>query len=496
MDLSISLTSPLPPEPMLFEVRLDSGSMCHALVDDGWFQGEVPGRPLHARGLAALPEGATALRSVSAAPTAPPAGDRPAVDLATLFGKGIDVPADGALRLEILWLAPCDGKNEERPEQTRFGSVEHSFCAALVGLDEKGKTLVYHGIAAHFSKETLFDVGGKDLDFGMIIALAGDFYAHLDERARKDFDWAWPAMESISGWIAGDYRATTLSGDSKGAVQALHDQIEKEAAGIQFGGVVQALDTLTLRFPMRRYLALASQNHCHFACQNWLYSEQENPALSLYRAYHERAMREAREASSFQELEAAIVVDAFGCHFLTDLFASGHIRTPRAVLGTRFGIAMGALMMSKWMHDEDNRLGLWVTHWRRPDDSRRVVWRAYGDDNLFRPEAEQHLDQIREAVRRSSAEVFAAYCEAKSGLTVPFPDKAEDLVPVPLLPGEGPVPNVDVSPDGQDFADHPVNHLPLYKILEDGRVGERHLGKYVPMELPSRWRGSPKPAVA
>lgn len=497
MDLTLSMTSPLPPEPLVLRVELEGRNQVHVLVEEGWFQGEVAARPLSVVGVTALPEGAALLRSRSPSPAAPLDGERPAVDIVALFRDGVAVPEGGALRLHLLWLAPCDGAAEETVETTRFGSVEHSLCALLIGKGANGKRLEHHGIRAHFTGESTFDVGGKPLDFGMIIALAGDFYAHLDDRARTDFAWAWPPMESIVGWLAGDYRGTTLAGDTAEAVKGLHDHIHAEAAGIQFGGVAKAIDSVRLKHPMRRYLALASQNHCHFACQDWSYSEQGNPALDLYRAYHRRALEEARAAGKSGEragLDAALVVDAFGCHFLTDLFASGHIRTPRAVLGERFGIAMGALVMSKRMHDEDNRKGLWVTPLQRGDGP-RVVWRAYGDDCLFKPEAKAHFAQIQEAVRRSAAEVFAAYCEGASGMPVQAGPRAEELIPVPLLPGEGPAPASDVLPDGQSsFPDHPPNHAPMYRLLEDGRVAERVFGKYVPLERPAG--RSPEAVVA
>lgn len=495
MDLTLSITSPLPLEPLVVRVEMEDGGAAFLLVEDGWFHGSLRGQPVRVVGLAGLSEGDhPPIRSVIARPSSEPTDLSEtgrlvkSVDIHELFERGVAVPADGVLRFHLLWLAPCDGAHGDAPEGTRFGSAEHTMCAALIGQDAKGKRLEFGGIRAHFNGQTVFDVGGKKLDFGMIIALAGDFYAHLDDRAVKELEWAWPPLGSLVGWLAGDYRATTLVGDTVEHVTALDEHIHKEAAGIQFGGVVTAIESAKLRFPMRRYLALASQNHCHFACQNWSYSENDNPALALYEAYHARAKEQARAAGAQDDragLDEALVVDAFGCHFLTDLFASGHIRTPRAILGQRFGIAVGALVMSKRMHDQDNQLGLWVTPLRRTPGHKRVVWRAYGDDSLFSDQAKPHFAQTQEAVRRSVAEVFAAYCEGKTKRKVPVGELALDLVPVPLLPEEGPDPELDTSPDGTPFAALPPNHLPLYKILEDGRVAELVLGGYLPLEWPS-----------
>jgi hypothetical protein len=480
MILKISVTSPLPSEPWTAVVELEGGGREHIRIENGWFEGEMPARPRRVTCLLdAVPE---ARASATRAPSES-AASLLAVDVMGLFGRGVEVPENGRLDLQLLWLAPCDGVPDEAPEGKRFGSYEHTLCAERIGKNAAGGALEIEGIRAHFSSQWDFNVGGKSLRFGIIIALAGDFYAHLDDEAARDFAWAWPEVAGLRGWLAGDYRAMTLAGDNEGNVDALHDHIHHEVAGGQYGGLAEALNTLKLKHPMRRYLALASQNICHFACQNTGYSPENNPALSLYRAYHERALKEARaagEAGDRDALDAALVADAFGCHFLTDLFASGHIRVPRDVLGERFGITKGALVMSKRIHDEDNREGLWVTP-MKPSEGARVVWRAYGDDSLQIDEARAHLAQIQEAVRRSTAEVFAAYCAVRAGVSPQAMPAAEDLVPVPLPPGEGPV-DTDVSPDGTPLPDLPPNRPPLYKILDDGRVAERGRNGYVPLE--------------
>lgn len=492
MLLQISIESPLPSERFAAVVETEGGGREPILIEDGWFEGEVSGRALRLKCVFESEAGARPSTTRRPAEGARERRERLPVDVMHLFHPGIDVPADGRLDIDVLWLAPCDGVPDAAPEGTRFGSYEHTLCAARIGLTEDGRELQIGAIRAGFDDKTELDVGGKSLRFGSIIAMAGDFYAHLDDQAARDFAWAWPPMSGITGWLGGDYRAMTLVGDSQSSVEGLHDHIHREATGSQVGALATAIDAAESKHPMRRYLALASQNICHFACQNAGYSQVGNPALALYRAYHRRAVEEARragEAGDRTALHAALVVDAFGCHFLTDLFASGHIRTPRDVLGQRFGITIGALVMSKRIHDEDNRDGLWVTTMNPAEGERRtgaagtrVVWRAYGDDALESPNAKVHLAQIQESVRRSTAEVFGAYCAAHDGVEPPALPRAEDLVPAPLPPGEGPGPG-DVSPDGGAFPDLPANHPPMYKILDDGRVAQRVLGRFVPLEL-------------
>src|SRR5262249_38818737 len=153
----------------------------------------------------------------------------------------------------------------------------------------------------------------------------GDFYAHFDDDARAAFAWAWPEMRGLAGWLAGDYRGTTLEGDAASATSLLLEGIERDRNKDQNGAggfATLAMDVVFANSPARRYLALSSQNMCHFACPE---PGRDNPALALYRAYHQRAIASARTARSAvradEALLSALAVDAFGCHFLSDLFA-------------------------------------------------------------------------------------------------------------------------------------------------------------------------------
>jgi hypothetical protein len=61
--------------------------------------------------------------------------------------------------------------------------------------------------------------------------------------------------------------------------------------------------------------------------------EQGQPfgAAATYRRAHEQAMQLAYAHGVKQEaMDDALLADAFACHFLTDAFSAGHIRTPRA----------------------------------------------------------------------------------------------------------------------------------------------------------------------
>jgi hypothetical protein len=112
------------------------------------------------------------------------------------------------------------------------------------------------------------------------------------------------------------------------------------------------------------YSELALKNQNHFAPQNWIEFE----------THQAQALNQIAHAAA-QSTPGAIPADAvarcaFGLHFLTDAFASGHMRTPRAILGP------GGSLAAKIMHDVDNQVGLYVTN------GLGASWIAVGDGRI------------------------------------------------------------------------------------------------------------------
>lgn len=107
------------------------------------------------------------------------------------------------------------------------------------------------------------------------------------------------------------------------------------------------------------YLELATSNYSHFR----LGSPTENAPL-LCSKYH----REARKYGDARK-EQALVAEGFALHFLTDLFAAGHMRTPRFALTqhlqtsvtpnySKDNAAIIGGLLAKAQHDRDNEKGL------------------------------------------------------------------------------------------------------------------------------------------
>lgn len=85
---------------------------------------------------------------------------------------------------------------------------------------------------------------------------------------------------------------------------------------------------MTAFFSMPGYLEVVSQNQNHFGWNNMVtYVELHGQALQLAKKSNEKKV--SNPMLSKQLFHKALVVNAFADHYLTDAFASGHIRVPR-----------------------------------------------------------------------------------------------------------------------------------------------------------------------
>lgn len=474
MILEIDVASVFGAAGLVACVELEDGKVENVVLDaSGKSRREFLGRPVRLK-LDVAPGHA------DGDPRAP----APGAELVTVeqaFDEGVTITSD-RVALHLSWDGRCHGENhpvERKEGRGRFASWEHIKTAERIGLDANGAPFTDPVSVTH---ESPFPIGGTDLHFGDIICLAGDFYAHFDGETAGLFASAWPPLTGFEDFVAGDYRAPALCEDAPKAITDLLASIHKE--GQEKSPVLKVFENLWAKatgdHPTRRYLALASQNYCHFGSSH---PQIANEALGLYRKYHARALAQAaavralpagtaQERRARQDAWLAVMsLEAFGCHFLTDLFATGHMRTPRRRLGEYFGVLRGALRMSAGMHDEDNERGLWCTTRLCAEGKSagaRIVWRAYGDGRLLADDACEHLTMVREAVRRSVAELYDAY----AGRATPEADRAEAYIPVPLPPGATPSPGDRLPSGGAPAAEAP-NHYPKYALCANGHIGQR-----------------------
>lgn len=314
-------------------------------------------------------------------------------------------------------------------QSTSFASPEHqdmgnnlrlrTALGETVAATELDLIVVTNGVKA-----------GIGLTYGDIVALSGDFIAtdkplingtpdNLNQRAENYFQ----------EFFKTEYCKTVL-GKSKSSATAISEylgqfeqervwvkdgqlqgkkawQVYKERAGelnqklnrISCGG-----SPLSGYVPFGKYIKLASQNTDHFQPQaKQAYLAMHKLALDYaLQGYQAKQALRLNEASEY--LKKAYAANAMGGHFLTDNFSSGHMRVPRKELHD--GVLMPevlSLLMSNFMHNEDNHMGLCVRN------AMGTTWRAFGDGLFDEPENQMSKMQLMLAMQASVDAVYAVF---------------------------------------------------------------------------------------
>ncbi|MFO0614714.1 MAG: hypothetical protein U0414_19160 [Polyangiaceae bacterium] len=248
---------------------------------------------------------------------------------------------------------------------------------------------------------------GKDLfGYGELVALSGDFYptpAELFEETPAAIPWLFERND------VSDIRAL----------------IQKELA------FVEAPRTEHREYPdlnvayawnAKYYVELALDNVAHFGFHN----------MVAYCFHHDAALRLAATRPLDDETRRrALVTAAFADHFLTDAFAAGHVRIPRAEIvrwarTKKYGDKIAGAL-SKLIHDQDGHVDLKSVHGvsegGRPDDDGLHVRNALGEEWHTRCDGQLFLDagsmkspaveRAVDAVRASVLELLAALYEGE-----------------------------------------------------------------------------------
>jgi hypothetical protein len=139
--------------------------------------------------------------------------------------------------------------------------------------------------------------GDLKLSYGDLVAFGGDHFK----------DWA-------------ELHAEASSAEGRERLKKLQHLTENEAT---LKPAYEDADTISQEYA-DRYKNLALENVAHFS--------GGGTALETWQKVHRQAVLEALEAGKHGDsgaLGGAYAVNAFGDHYLTDSFSSGHIRTPR-----------------------------------------------------------------------------------------------------------------------------------------------------------------------
>ena len=303
------------------------------------------------------------------------------------------------------------------PIRVRFESSEHVIIVQGCHLQFPGGPQPAESYLIHLQN-------GLVLTYGQVIALGGDFFGDPEHPICKA-----AGPEAQQAQFLANYRSLALSEWAPAQVTSVLTILTTE-----FGAVRKALsegkqpsaaygalgDSLSKKWndvTDGRYLALAKTNFDHFGVDAW----------TAYMAGHITAARMAVVARQEPDpgkqtvlLAQAYAANAFADHFLTDLFAGGHRRTPRRRLyedepgGSIYIPGEGwfsyqdlASLVARGMHDEENRFGVWGT------SSREDRWVTYGDKR-FRDQANYpNVLMARCACQASMDDIWQAFQQGK-----------------------------------------------------------------------------------
>ena len=165
---------------------------------------------------------------------------------------------------------------------------------------------------------------GLDITFGDMTAMAGDHFSSVDQLQK---------LAAIPGSAKAPFNKPGTVDEVK---YVLYVEVRKSMKADQF-------DEKVINAAKKRYFNLAAHNESHFSrpdlgdemlTQKQLAAKGKANNAGSYRGNHELAIEEAVTAGKRgAPLDQALLYEAFGSHFLTDAFASGHTRTPRGASG-------------------------------------------------------------------------------------------------------------------------------------------------------------------
>ncbi|THH31406.1 hypothetical protein EUX98_g2796 [Antrodiella citrinella] len=331
-----------------------------------------------------------------------------------------EVPADAPHEFELHDLVfgrtvtPVPNKNKIPVDGgLGFEYAEHCFIGDAI------KLTLANGEKVAASDHKLHLISGLDLTYGQINGLAGDFYGTTDAisdgknlqdqsarfvRAYKTLAEGGPRLPKEALEIL-----KLLKTEVDAVNNALAHHMDPSVAYSQLPDLTKSFEWQTTGRPkgVPSYLNLAHNNWDHFGAD----------AHTSYKAGHTAAIQRAVEG----DLEGAYAMNAFADHFLEDSFSAGHLRTPRRLL--HGSINLGADLCAKYMHDEDNAIGLSVKNLAGQS------WTMYGDKRALDGADQDNKLICVDAVQASADEVYRAY-QSKSA---PSADQFLALTLVPTL---------------------------------------------------------------
>lgn len=248
--------------------------------------------------------------------------------------------------------------------------------------------------------------GNDTFSYGELVALSGDFYGSPRElyvERPSQLPWLWESND----------------------ISDRRESLEKELAWIWErqrgrGTLAYPDENIRMAWNAKSYVELALKNVDHFGWHN----------MVAYCQHHAAALQLAAHAGGKDgELwRRAVVYNAFADHFLSDGFAAGHVRVPRAVIRSwaraRSLSEKLAGSFSKLLHDADGHVE--TLHGsaeavRKPGDGLRVknangdAWETFCDGQLFLFPGSTDSPAVRLPVAAIAASVLELVTSWKTG---------------------------------------------------------------------------------
>lgn len=335
-------------------------------------------------------------------------------------------PDDDTARVDPLDAFTDAHRKAIRHRGKRFNAGEHAW------LGSTGATRAREALKAERQIDVPVDLfesiarrsGRESLQYGEIVALSGDFYASAAELFEEKSSFI-----DIPGQTNDLDDLRRIFAEELAWIEARRDKRD--------GGTTYPDANIRLAWNAKSYVELALDNNSHFGWHNVVtYCDNHAKALELARAAR------GRESETFRH---ALYTNAFADHFLTDGFAAGHIRVPRAEIrawAARKGWSEKvAGSLSKLLHDQDGHVGVHSLHGGSDEsqragndglhvqDSQGTSWFTYCDGQLFlQAEGKQAVEQAVSAVSVSVKELLLAWKvgelpagEYQATRFVPFP---------------------------------------------------------------------------
>lgn len=294
--------------------------------------------------------------------------------------------------------------NEQNGPMVRFESPEHQTIGADVlikmpgPLDDPANVQAKRGDTV-WVKSYQGPSSTQRLYFSDIVWLSGDLMGEpnqsigLSKTPEATLDMNLAAYEKYSQYLP---EVMNVFREMRNALQAqinAGQTLDTSGFDAKFNSATGGWGGFAFFLSKGLYLELADSNYDHFGDQ----------AVKAYLTAHEKALKLASKANSPDDLRNAYFVEAYGDHFLTDLFASGHLRVPRAEMARICTGSITTSLMAKGMHDEDGDNGLTLRN------GKGETWFAKGDRKYYTSENSDDRRRVVAVVQKSVDQVYAAY---------------------------------------------------------------------------------------